>query len=251
MATTLRPPERAASAERAPRPLLIAANLLPVEIVESRRGRKVKRIVLCALVGFVALLAAWYALASYQTSTARSSLRGVQDDAQRLVAQQHAFDEVVGIQAESRAISTALSFLLADDLQWSRLLSSLQKAAPKDVPLTSVSGALRSSTTTTTTTTTTTSSGASGSGSSAAAAQLPGTSGEESIGTLTITGSGNSKATVAAYVDALGKVPGLGNPLLGDATLQNGALQFTVRVDITASALGGRYTASGNRSGGD
>lgn len=243
MATTLRPPERAASAERAPRPLPIAANLLPVEIVESRRGRKVKRIVLCALVGFVALLAAWYALASYQTSTARSSLRGVQDDAQRLVAQQHAFDEVVGIQAESRAISTALSFLLANDLQWSRLLSSLQKAAPKDVRLTSVSGALRSSTTT--------SSGAGGNGSSAAAAQLPGTSGEESIGTLTITGSGNSKATVAAYVDALGKVPGLGNPLLGDATLQNGALQFTVRVDITASALGGRYAASGNRSGGD
>jgi hypothetical protein len=230
MTAILRPTEHEASARRALRILPIAANLLPVEIVEARRVRKVRRIVLSALAVFAVLLAAWYAKASYETSTARSDLRNVEDDAQRLLRQQQAFAEVVGTQAESQAIRTQLSSLLTTDLRWSRLLWCLRKAALGGVRVTDVFGSLGSSPSA--------SAGAGGS----SASQLPSPSGKKPVGTLTVTGSGPSQEAIAAYIDTLAIVEGLGNPLLGDVTTQNGVLQFTVKLDVTSAALGGRYT---------
>jgi len=238
MATTLKPPKPAWSTERMLRILPIAANLLPLEIIDSRRVRKVRRIVLAALVAFVVLLAGWFAQVSYQTSAARRNLTTAEGDAERLLRQQRAFDDVVGTRAESEAIGAQLSSLLATDLRWSRILSSLRRAAPPGVMVTGAFSAL-------TARSNAAAPGAgSGAGSNAAGSQLPSTSGEKSIGTLTITGSGVSKAEVAAYLDALAKVPGLGNPLLSAVTLQNGVLNFTVRLDIASSALGGRYTSA-------
>jgi hypothetical protein len=54
---------------------------------------------------------------------------------------------------------------------------------------------------------------------------------------------------VAAYVDALGKIKGLGNPLLGDMTRQEGLLRFTVRLDLTSAGLGGSRYSSGGGTG--
>jgi Tfp pilus assembly protein PilN len=234
MTTTLMPPEIAVSAEGALRLLPIVANLLPAEIVESRRVRRVRRIVLSAVAAFVVLLAVWYGLASHQTSTARGSLSTAEDNVARLQQQQRAFTDVVKTQADSQAIRAQLAALLAEDLQWSRLLSALQDVAPTGVQVTGVSGALTAET-----------GGAGGSGSAGGSAgvRLPNTSGEKPIGTLTVTGTGTSKSTVAEYVDALAKVSGFASPLLGDAILQDGVLQFTVRLDITESALSGQYTS--------
>jgi Tfp pilus assembly protein PilN len=231
MATTLKSPVPAAPAGRAPRIPPIAANLLPVEIIETRRIRKVRGIVVSALVVFALLLGGWFGQARYQTAEARQSLRTAESDVQRLTRQQQAFATVVAVQAESQAIRSDLAVLLANDLRWARLLSSLRKAAPADVQINGAFGSLVS--------------GATSSGGGSAAPQLPSASGEAPIGTLTVTGSGATKMAVAAYVDALGNLPGLANPLLGDATLQEGAVQFTVRLDITRAALGGRYTSKG------
>ncbi len=238
MTTTMRRLDPAASAERALRILPIAANLLPPEIAASRRARRTRRIVLLALIVFVALLMGWYVLASHETSTARSDLSRAEDAAQRLVRQQSAYSQVVAIQAESKAIGTQLAALLANDLQWSQLLSSLQKAAPAGVTLTGITSALESGTAAGTAGST---AGAAG-GTAGTTAQLPNLSGGKSIGTVTVTGSSTTKAGVAAYVDALAKVRGVANPLLTDATEQQGHVDFTVGLNITKSALGGRYT---------
>jgi hypothetical protein len=235
MTTTMTQVEPAATG-RAPRPLSIAANLLPAEIVDARRGRKLKRLVLSALLMFAVLLAGWDVQASYRTSAARSVLTGAEDTAERLLGQQRAFADVVSIQAESNAIRTQLGALLADDLQWSRLLAAVQGAAPGGVLLTGVTAALTP--------------GTAGGAVASQAGQLPDTTGKKLIGTLTVSGSAASKAQVAAYVDALAKVPGLGNPLLGSANVRDGALQFSVRLDITAAALAGRYTPKGTTGSG-
>jgi Tfp pilus assembly protein PilN len=239
MATILVPPEPAATAERAPRMLTIAANLLPPEIVESRRGRKVRRIVVSALAAFIALLAGWYSLASYQTSLARDDLSSAQSDVERLARLQKPFAELISAQNESRSIDVQLSALLAGDLQWSRLLSSLRAAAPQGVQITSVTSALAA--------------GADGAGGSSGSAgsRLPSTSTEKLVGTITITGTATSKVAVAAYVDALAKAPGLANPLLDSANQRGPLFDFTVRLDITGSALSGHYlTKSGKDTGG-
>jgi hypothetical protein len=239
MATTLKPPVPAAPAGRAPRVPPTAANLLPVEIIESRRLRKVRRLVLSALAVFALLLGAWFGQASYQTSQARQSLRAAESDVQRLTRQQGAFATVVAVQAESQAIRKQLAVLLANDLRWARLFSSLRKAAPAEVRLTAAYGSLASGAT----------GAASGGGSTAP--QLPGATGDKPIGTFTVTGSGATKTAVAAYVDALGNLPGLANPFLGDANEQDGTVQFTVRLDITSAALGGRYTPRGGDTNGN
>lgn len=203
-------------------PLTIAANLLPPEIVAARRLRRVRRAVVGALGVLVILLGGWYTDASYQAARARADVRTAEADVAGLGRQQSAFAEVTGTQAQSQAISAQLAALLAGDLRWSRLLAALQQAAPKDVQLTSLSGAVGTA--------------------DAAGPRLPAGSAEKAVGTITLSGTGAGKPTVAAYVDVLAKVPGLANPYLSDASVQDGAVQFTVRLDIVASALGGRYT---------
>jgi len=248
MTTDLMPAEPAtpkAATEPARRILSITTNLLPVEIVDARRQRKVRRIVLAVLIIFVIWLGAWYGQARYQVSAARASLSAAENDLQRLQRQQNAYADVVATQAESQAINSQLASLFAGDLQWSRLFSALQEAAPAGVQVTGVfaeykpvavgpAGAA----------------GAKAAGNPSAAARAAGTPGQKPIGALTVTGSGSSKPIVAAYVDALAKVPGLANPLLSDLALLNGVLAFTVRFDITESALGGRYTSKSSSPSG-
>ena len=235
MSTTMRRSDQAATAERALRILPIAANLLPPEISMSRRVRKVRRIVVVALAVFAALLVLWYLATTWQTAAARRDLSRAEQAAERLVRQQRAYSQVVAVQAQSQAIRNQLASLLATDMQWSALLNSLQKAAPRGVRLTGITSAIEAQT------------ASSGGGTTAAgggttAGQLPNPSGAKSIGAITITGSSATKAAVAAYVDALAKVKGVETPVLGALTEQSGTLQFTVKVNITKSILGGRYT---------
>ncbi|GEM_PF-3024216 len=230
------PVEPATSTERELRMLPIVASLLPTEITDARRHRKVKRIVISALIAFVVLLGAWYGVARQQTAAARSSLAAAEADADRLQRQQNAFAELVRLQTESQAISTQLAGLLANDLQWSRLVHAVRAAAPEGVQISGVFGELKK---------------ANAAGSAANTVRLPSGDTEKVIGAITVIGIGVSKESVAAYADALAALAGIGNALLSDAAVKDGVVQFTLRLEITESALGGRYTAkSGNRPGG-
>jgi Tfp pilus assembly protein PilN len=203
----------------------IIADLLPLEINDSRRTRKIRRIVVSALAALVVVVVAWYALATYQMLMAQRNLTDAETSVQRLTRQQKTFSQLVTTQAASKAIGAQLTALLAQDLQWSVLLASLRNAAPSGIQVTGVNGAMLAPENI-----------AAGTGSSSdSTAAKP-------IGALVVTGKGVSKAAVAAYVDSLAKVSGLGNPLLGDATEVDHSVQFTVRVDITKDAIGGRYT---------
>lgn len=229
MTSTLTPPD-ASGTDRGPRLWTLAADLLPEEIVQSRRDRRVRRTVLATLAVFAVVLISWCVLARYQTSQATAELTQAQRQADVLRARQHGYSEVVSIQAESATINARLAALLANDLQWTTLLSAVQQLAPHGVQLTAITGSLPN-------------------GSSAAAdstvIQLPNSTGEKTVGSLAVSGSGTSKALIASYVDALARVAGLGNPVLSGVTLADGALQFSVHLDITQSMLGGRYTTDG------
>jgi hypothetical protein len=162
---------------------------------------------------------------SYQASIAATSLRGAEDRVLHLQQQQRDYADLVGAQSESRLVRSQLSALMAKDVQWSRLLTAMHQAAPNGVRLTEASAELA----------------AAGAGANSSAVKLPNASPEAAVGTFTVTGIGPDKKAVADYVDALGKVSGVANPLLTDATPQEGAVQFTVRLDITTSAVGDRY----------
>jgi hypothetical protein len=201
----------------------VAANLLPVEIVEQRRGRRARRVALGSLVVIAILTTAWYGQARFQTAVVQESLRYTEDDTQRVVRQQRDFADLVATRAESQAIEGRLSGLLASDLQWSRLLFAIRLHAPRGVVVTGVVGALSDDTAAV----------------EAAAARTAGAV----IGKLTVNGVGASQGVVATYVDRLGGIAGLGNPLLNSATVVENQVVFSVLLEINTSALGGRFTS--------
>jgi Tfp pilus assembly protein PilN len=204
--------------------LAIEANLLPVEIVETRNSRQVRRFVLLGLALAVVLISAWYGQAYRETSSAATAVTATQNDAQRVLRQQQDFSKLVTTRSESDQIRGRLSALLEKDLQWSTIFSSVRSAAPSGVRITGLMGTLSD-------------------GAEAGSPAQPATTTDPSVGKLTVNGAGTGKEAVAAYVDALSKVKGLGNPLLNSANEKDGQVTFSVQLDITKTALGGRFTS--------
>jgi Fimbrial assembly protein (PilN) len=233
MTAQLSPAEIAALDGGALRIVPISANLLPAEVVEGRRGRRVRRVVLAALIGMLVLMGGWYASARYQTSQARQELQDAQAASARLESQQKQYEEVVGVQAQAAEISKQLAGLMALDLRWSAVVNAVRNAAPTGVTLHGLSAATETS---------------GGNNASSSDTALP-DNGEKKIGELTITGEGTSKAGVAAYVDALARINGVVDPLLSSAVEQKKTVQFTVKMDLTSKVLGGRFTTKTGSGG--
>ena len=228
MATTLMPLDPATSPQRAARVLPIAAHLLPDEVIAARRARKVRSWVLVVLGVVAVLLGSWYALVALQANNAEEELQGVTLEQTLLQRKQTEFKEVTDVRAETAAINGRLATLLAEDLRWSTLLDTLRTTgADSAIKITAVSGALSSS--------------ASGTG-AAPSDRLPTTGGKKVVGTLTVTGEAPDKNSVARYVDALGNVALFANPYLTNAAEATGTVQFSLSLDITADALGGRFS---------
>jgi Tfp pilus assembly protein PilN len=229
MATTLMPLDPATSPQRAMRVLPIAAHLLPDELMATRRGKRVRSWVIVILGIVAVLLGSWYAFVSLEVQNAEDELAGVALEQVVLQKKQTEFRQVTDVRAESAAIEGQLAKLLAEDLRWSTLLDTLRTTGTDSaIKITAVSGALSSS--------------ASGGG-AAPTDRLPSTGTHRVIGTMTVTGDAPDKNSVARYVDALGKVNLFANAFLTNAAESaENKVQFTLSVDITDAALGGRFT---------
>ena len=228
MATTLMPLDPATSPQRAARILSISADLLPAEVIDARRGRKVRGHVIVVLLVFVVLLGSWYALTWKQAVDARSDLDTVTSQAQMLQRSQSEYADVVNVQAERDTIAAQLKTLLADDLSWQALLGTVRSTgAASDIVVTGINGSV-----------------VSGTDASSATGKLPSSTTTKVIGTLTVTGTAPGKDSLAKYVDALGELKVVANPYLTSAAEAEKNVQFSLQVDITASALGGRFTST-------
>jgi hypothetical protein len=71
-----------------------------------------------------------------------------------------------------------------------------------------------------------------------------------SIGTITLTGSGPDKPSIAKYVDNLGKLTMVANPYLTTATQAEANVTFSITLNITSKALCGRYGTKCKSTGG-
>lgn len=214
----------------------LTANLLPPEIKENRRIALVRWVTLAALATVVVLLGAWYAFTWYQTSTERDKATGAEEVELSLRRQQRDYHELIAAKSETALINGQLKTLLATDVQWATLFTALRAAQPKGVALTNLSVAMADQT-------------ANGAGSTSSglhtASGLPSADGGAPIGALTIAGTSTTKGAVAAYVDAMGTVPGVGNTLLSGVTNSDKAgVDFTFRADLSKAALSGNYTKS-------
>lgn len=232
MATTLMPLDPATSPQRATRVLTISARLLPGEIIATRRARKMRAAVITSLVLVVALLGSWFAYASHQTTIARDELAAVNSEAQMVRQQQRRYDEVVNLQDDTKALDKQLSTLLAKDLRWAPLVETVyRKGKPFGIVVGDINGDVAM-----------TAAGLDSSGSA-----LPSNKTGKPVGKLTITGSARNKPLIAQYVDALDGLKGLANPYLTSASGKSGTFDFSVELDMTTDALGGRFTTKSGK----
>jgi hypothetical protein len=208
----------------------IAADLMPVEVFQSRRNKRVARLVVLAVIGFTLLLGAWYGGELVRTAEQQADLDSARESVQDLTDRQKKYDDLVRIQNETAAIKAQLAVLMAGDIQWTNLIMSVLRAAPAGISLTDFAATVNSD-----------SAAAAGS-----ARELPSGAAGATVGTVTINGSGPSKEHVAQYVDALGAISGVANPFLTSAATVKGRVGFSITVDVTAAALDSRHVTRNN-----
>jgi Tfp pilus assembly protein PilN len=223
-----RPPVEHPSAPM-PRMLAVRADLLPAEIVVSRRERATKRRVVIGLALVLASLIAGYGFSWLQTHNANDDLSAAQNQIVTLTQKQQEFGPLVQAQAKSAQVQDMLSGLMAHDLDWAKLLAEVRSKASGGVAVANITG--------------TVSNGAAVGAVSPTSSGLGvlNASGQAQVGTLTISGTAPSKDAVAAFVDRLGGVTGLAAALPANVAGNGGQYTYSVNVLLTSDVLGGRF----------
>ncbi|SOD74777.1 fimbrial assembly protein PilN [Jatrophihabitans sp. GAS493] len=216
----------------------VCADLLPREIVEARQGKKAKKMAIMALAGLLVVIIGWDVIARIQTSSAQSDIDAANAQTTALTLKQHSYGELSQVQSQSKQITASLNSLLSGDLQWGDLIAAVRHSVPQGLSIQTLSGSLDASSTKTTT---------------AGGTALLNTSGLAEVGTLTVTGMASSPNTVAAFVDAVSKVPGVTAPVPSSILQADGGIAFSAAFVLTTKLLtGGRFSssaASGSTSG--
>jgi Tfp pilus assembly protein PilN len=200
----------------------ISANLLPDEITDGRRTRRTRTAVVGGLGAVVLLLGGWYGSTFVTAGSAETEL--ARSEEQIVVAQQEQgkYRELTDTKSKLNAAKTQLGALMVNDTQWQKLLADLRGAAPAGVEIGQISAAI--------------SAGAGTQGG------LPSQTVDKLVGTVTLNGKAGTKDQIATFVDNLRRVNGLANPLPTTVSSQEGKEAFTLAVDITQAAIGGRFT---------
>lgn len=117
-------------------------NLVPAEVLASRRVQRAQRRGLVALIGVVVLIAVAYALVVAERAVARDDLAAAQATTTRLMADQARYAEAPRVYAEVEAIDAALETAMTDDVEWYQYVADLAVAAPPGLWLTAWSATM-------------------------------------------------------------------------------------------------------------
>ena len=202
-------------------PVLPRVNLLPPEIAETVRFRRITYGLgggLLAAVGVVALL---YVLATAAVSDATEELQTATATGASLQVETAKYADVQAVYARAAAAQAMLTSAMGEEVRYSQYMNDLSLTVPENVWVKNVTFAQAPA--------------PAGLGST-----VPG------IGTVTFTGVGFKHDDVAVWLDSLAKQKGYVNPyfttstraLLGNRKIVN----FTSTVTMTSEALSGRYT---------
>ena len=212
----------------------IHADLLPPEVLSSRRLKVVRRGVVSLLAAFVILLVLLYLLASYRAHQAASGLAQESATQSSLQAEKASYSEVTDLNDQIALVTQQLSHLMVSDVVMSDLLRPIRKALPAGAGLTDVQLSVTPAT-------------------GLAVAGSPGgssldTSGALPIGTVTINGHGPDFLTASAYATALGNLDGVVDVQAQTNNFEEKSFLFTITLTITDERLSHRYdvTAPGS-----
>ena len=207
----------------ATRQSVVRVNLLPPEIEESRRSKRLRAGLGGALLLVVLGAGAGYAMTLGHVADANAALEAEQARTPGLQAAQAPYAEVPKVYAQLAEVVAVRDAVTANDVAWYRYVDGIAAGAPADTALTSVVFTL---------------SGPSDATGAPAADPLA----VSGVGTLSVNGQTKSQDAVAAWMEGLTTLPGIVDPRLSSSTYdpESGLVSFTTTATVTADALSGR-----------
>ena len=198
-------------------------NLLPPEIAERQRFRRIQVGLGAGLLAATGVVALLHAAAVSGTAEASAELAATSSRGAELRAETTEYAEVQRIHAEAAAATSMLAGAMSQEIRFSTLLDDLSRNVPDDVWLENVTFTQ----------------------SAPVAGAAPTTGG---VGSVSFTGVGGQHDDVASWLESLS-----GQRRFADATFtkstaepRNGrpSVAFTSSATLTPAALSGRYTAA-------
>jgi Tfp pilus assembly protein PilN len=197
-------------------------NLMPREIAEGRRFRRIQIALGGGVLGAVGVVALLFVAASGSVDTANEELTVAQAEHSRLQAETAKYADVTAVYAQAAAARAMLVEAMGQEVRYSRFLSDLSLSVPENVWIKNLVF-------------------------SQAGAEAAVGSTEPGIGSVTVSGVGFSHDDVAVWLESLAGQKGYANPyfsssteaLIGPRTVVN----FESTATLTSDALSGAYTS--------
>jgi Tfp pilus assembly protein PilN len=203
-------------------------NLLPPEIAESRRFRRIQFGLGGAVVGAVGIVALLYVAASSSVSSAQGSLDTANARHASLQSETAKYNDVTVIYGRAAAAQAMLTRAMGEEVRYSQFMNDLSLTVPEKVWLKSVTFSQTPPVATTT----------------APSATAPVAS--AGIGTVTFSGTGFSHDDVAVWLESLATQKGYANPYFSSSTEvllgTRKTVNFNSTATLTSAAYSGRYT---------
>lgn len=207
-------------------------NLLPPEIAEARRFKRVQLGLGAAVLGAVGVVALLYVAASSSVSDAQGTLDAASAQHSTLQAQTAQYRDVTATINQAAAAQAMLVQAMGQEVRFSELMNDLSLSVPANIWLKSVTFAQ-------------TGPAATGTAAGAAGA-LPGAA--AGIGTVTFSGVGFSHDDVAVWLESLASQKDYSNPYFSSSSEAllgtRKTVTFTSTATLTPAAYSGRYTTT-------
>jgi type II secretory pathway pseudopilin PulG len=221
--TALMPVDPSVSPQQAARLLTIRADLLPPEIRDGRRSRRIRSLIVFVVLLVVAAVGAWYWQTTVAKETADQEYEAMFQTLTSTRAAQRTseFRTLVEYQEGGKVLKTELTAVLADDLSWTNLVNLIRDTARQEkVTLRDLSAGLEPEGT-------------------------DAKDNDKTVGTMEISGRAKDKRVIADFVNRLGSLEHVTNPFVTSANKDKTTklfYNFTITVTITDKALCGRFT---------
>jgi Tfp pilus assembly protein PilN len=199
-------------------------NLLPPEVLERRRFRKVKVRLVLVIVLVLMVIAGAATWSQLQVRQARGELAASQDRTGELQQEQARYAQVPLTLASVEAAESARAEAMGTDVLWYRFLNDVALTMPSTVLLSTMTVTVNDASTEETTPLT-----------------------EQGIGTVSITGTAGDYPSVASWMESVTQVTGVSSVTLQTATREattdgeTPVVSYTAQFVVTASALSHRY----------
>jgi hypothetical protein len=195
-------------------------NLLPIEIIETRRFGHTQRWLGAAVLTTIILGGCGVFLAQRSVDEANDEQIASEAKVLTLQREKTRYADVPKVIAQVDAAVAARSQAMGTDVLWYRYLREIDDATPAGVTLKSLSMGI--------------------------AAASGGTEGGDPLskagpGTFAVEATAKKYGQVANWLEAVDKITGLASASLGEASKNEDTINFSSRAVITVDALSGRY----------